>query len=71
MTKTIAELQNTPVAGNHGSDFELLSDCGRVVHDKTRPMEDRIAALSLIDRILGCEGNCTKRDVMQYVKETS
>jgi hypothetical protein len=65
-TKSINDILNTAIVGNHFSDSELLKDIGDFVMSD-QPMNDKIKALNMMNKVMGFEENANEVSVKEYM----
>ena len=70
MTRTIEELENFPIIGTFYHDRELWQACEEIVVNVNNPLDLRIRAIKVIDRIIGEErGSVTEADVTLFMEQ--
>lgn len=65
----IRQLEETEIKGNFAADALLWSRCDAVIVDENAPMDIRLRALKIIDRITGEDGlEITEEAVLRHAK---
>lgn len=66
---TLEELKQKPIQGNAANDQPLLNEIDVFIMSPKTDMEEKIKAIELINKIMGCPTDkVTEDDVIEYQK---